>query len=232
MTSKFIIYALIDPRTNEVRYIGKSSTGLRRPERHARPGSLAKDGTWKARWIRKLQAEGATYRIEVLEEVDRERLSLAEIEWIAKGRALGWPLTNLTDGGDGMSGFRFSEETRRKISERLKGKRLSDATKELVAAANRGKKASEETRKKMSDSAKARVNNSQSERMRLATLRLGAKNSDACREKLRIANLGAKHSPERRAINSLVHRGTRHSEETKAKMRASHRARLDRMSAA
>lgn len=33
--SRFLIYGLVDPRTNEVRYVGRSSSGLVRPKHHS-----------------------------------------------------------------------------------------------------------------------------------------------------------------------------------------------------
>lgn len=63
-------------------------------------------------------------------------------------------LRNLTDGGEGVCGFRFSSETRRRFSEFRKGKKLSNETKNKISAANKGKtlgrKVSEETLRNMS----------------------------------------------------------------------------------
>jgi len=54
MTDSFI-YGLIDPRTREVRYIGKSARGMQRPLEHSKPCYLRRDRTHKANWIRELQ---------------------------------------------------------------------------------------------------------------------------------------------------------------------------------
>jgi hypothetical protein len=56
-------------------------------------------------------------------------------------------LHNLTNGGDGVSGFKHSEETKRKQSEAHKGEK----------SPNYGKTFSEETRKKLSDAQKGRT---------------------------------------------------------------------------
>lgn len=63
---------------------------------------------------------------------------------------------NLTDGGDGTSGRKMTEETRRKIIEKNKGKRLTEAQKEHLRQINLGKHHSEETKKKMSASRKGK----------------------------------------------------------------------------
>ena len=66
MDPRFLVYALIDPRTGAVRYIGKSSTGMRRPRQHINKCYLAGDD-YKARWIRQLLSLGLTYEIAILD---------------------------------------------------------------------------------------------------------------------------------------------------------------------
>ena len=116
MTSRFLIYGLVDPRTGQVRYIGKSCKGMERPKEHGRPWHINHDRGYKGSWLRLLKRLGLTYSILVLEEVpegDSPYLGSVECEWIAYGRHVGWPLTNLTDGGDGQSpGYVTRPETR------------------------------------------------------------------------------------------------------------------------
>jgi hypothetical protein len=66
-------------------------------------------------------------------------------------------LHNRTDGGDGVSGFTHSPETRAKLSAANKGKTLSPETREKLSAARKGETFSPETRAKMS-AAKKREN--------------------------------------------------------------------------
>lgn len=62
--------------------------------------------------------------IEVLQEVeDAEALSKAERRWIAYFRDMGCPLTNLTDGGEGVWGRVNSPETRERMSRSARMKR-------------------------------------------------------------------------------------------------------------
>lgn len=157
----FLIYALTDPRTGEIRYIGKSSSGLARPQEHG-GRHLPRDRSRKGDWIRALQKDGLSYGVSVLEEFpSNDGVDPAEIRWIAYGRSQGWDLTNLTDGGDGCFGRKMSEAGRAK----LRARKFSPETREKIAAskrgkkqpwlvarniANRGRKASEETRAKLS----------------------------------------------------------------------------------
>lgn len=171
-----LIYVLRDPDTSEVRYVGRSSLWMGRPRYHiAHAAKRSPDGSWVSelyvhRWIRMLLEVGKEPSIDVIEELNRtddvnDRLNEAERRWIAKLREEGCQLTNMTDGGMGMLGYRhtekakiaigaaalgreFSEESCRKISEALIGNQNclgrevhhSDATKEKLRNANLGKR--------------------------------------------------------------------------------------------
>lgn len=105
-----LIYGLIDPRTLLIRYVGLSSNGMRRPRNHRWPSC---PDTYCRRWVKSLQRLGLNYKIVVLEVLkDAADLDQAERWWIALGRASGWPLTNLTDGG-GPSKLALAERRRR-----------------------------------------------------------------------------------------------------------------------
>lgn len=116
---KYLIYGLVDPRTEAIRYIGKSCNGMYRPDDHGRDKKLAVDHTYKGNWIRQLKAAGLMYSIVILEDVSHapDTLADAEIKWIAYGRQQGWPLTNHTNGGEGMLGHTLPAAARAKIGE-------------------------------------------------------------------------------------------------------------------
>lgn len=223
MVSRYIIYGLTDPRTDEVRYIGRSSSGLGRPRRHLRESAF---DDHKSRWIKSLIALDLKYGIVVLESCpSASALSEAEQRWIAHGRVLGWRLTNVLVGGDaGRTGLTTSPETRAKQSAAAKGRPKSPEHRAAMSRARLGVRSTEETRAKQSASQKARIAANPLERERLRTLRLGAVNSATAREKLRAANLGLKHSPERCAINARAQTGRKRSPESRAKQAATMRA--------
>jgi hypothetical protein len=112
------------------------------------------------------------YKIEImLDDLTWEEANEKEIELVAfygrrdlnKGT-----LVNLTNGGDGVVGYKQSEETKKKRSESMKGKKtneetikkMSESRKNLYengyVSPNKGKKQSEETKKKRSESLKGK----------------------------------------------------------------------------
>lgn len=137
MPDKYLIYGLVDPLSGQLRYLGKSESGLRRPRRHRRPCELKIDNSHKGRWIKKLHAKNLSYGIVVIQETDKATLVQAEIFWIAYFRAMGCPLTNLTDGGDGVSGYKHSELAKAAIGFANKGRlRTPPQIAKMVAARN------------------------------------------------------------------------------------------------
>ncbi len=159
------VYALCDPVTREIRYIGKTVVKPRdRLRRHV--WDALKGGTdWPvSRWIRKVAQDP---ELLILEECDRSVVPRAEQVWIAWGRGVGLRLLNLTAGGDGAQGYKLSAETRAKIG-----------------AAHRGRKPSAETRQRMSERARRRGPVSEETRRKLAVTSTGRVKSDATRAKL------------------------------------------------
>lgn len=116
--SKLIIYALLDPVTAEIRYIGKSCSGLVRLRQHFNPSQLNSKNR-KSNWLKSLLKKSNYPHIKILDEaLDKVALSNLEKEYIAKYKSN--RLLNMTNGGDGYGYKR----------------------KEKVVAWNKGKKAS------------------------------------------------------------------------------------------
>lgn len=63
---------------------------------------------------------------------------------------------NISTGGESCSGYKHSDEARKKISEFNKGRKVSDETKKKLSESHKGHKHSDESRKKMSESLKGR----------------------------------------------------------------------------
>ena len=122
MTAQFLIYGLFDPRTDELRYVGKSASGLTRPRAHLFPSQLRRHNR-RVAWLKSLLAAGLRPEIVVLEEVTNAE-SLPELEKLAIShyRAMGFDLVNGTEGGEGCLGRRLSVEAKRKIAEAQRGR--------------------------------------------------------------------------------------------------------------
>ncbi len=97
MLNRYIVYALQDPISYEIRYIGKSCSGLRRPKRHFSECELKNDtNLYKVNWIRKLKKINKKPNILIIQELNnQEELCDAEFYWLSYFKQNGSPLTNL-----------------------------------------------------------------------------------------------------------------------------------------
>jgi hypothetical protein len=140
-----LIYALSDPETGRVRYIGKTSQEPGdRLGQHIKM-ALTGERTHRSAWVRLLVSSDVRPVCTTLEEVNGHSEDGSEVErrWIARLRADGADLTNLTDGGDGwQKGRPFSAEHRALLSKAHIGRKrgpMGAAHKERIAVAMRGK---------------------------------------------------------------------------------------------
>lgn len=168
------IYALIDPRNNECRYVGKTVNLISRFNNHC-TDSL-KQNTHKANWIKLLYP--LKPELIVIEKVSENWIEAEEF-WIKYFSFIGARLTNLTNGGEGCLGYRhtdeskkimskfkkgkdssrkgvvLSEETKLKISNNVKIKMQNFEIKNKISISHKGRKHSEETKSKRSETMKA-----------------------------------------------------------------------------
>lgn len=114
------------------------------------------------------------FDFEILKECEDEELNQWEMYYIKELNTKAPNGYNLTDGGEGMTGYTHSEETRKKLSEIVKksyteerkqylreiqkGKRYSEESKQKMSESHKGKKISEETRRKISKANKGENN--------------------------------------------------------------------------
>ena len=150
------IYALIDPTTQYVRYIGKANDLQVRLRRHLSKTEL-KPKSHKVFWIKSLIEKGLKPEIIMLEKVNYTEWQQSECKWIAHYRGLpDYPtLTNGTLGGDGVDrGFKHTLETRQKMSTSRKGRKVTEETKNKLRISHLGKKQTIQTRQKNSESHK------------------------------------------------------------------------------
>jgi hypothetical protein len=97
-----LIYALKDPDSHAIRYVGKTITALTiRLHSHKYKARSGSSGTAVALWVRELLCSGKTPIIEALEAVGSERWQDAERRWITTLRNNGCDLLNMHPGGNG-----------------------------------------------------------------------------------------------------------------------------------
>lgn len=100
----FVVYALIDPQNDFVRYVGKT-TNSRLGKRFYEHCSQLKSRNHRTNWIRKLLRLGHKPKIETLEEYPTWiEAKNAEIFYISYFKYLGFDLVNETEGGEGCLG--------------------------------------------------------------------------------------------------------------------------------
>lgn len=205
------IYALVDPNTQQIRYIGKSDNPRRRMQDHMDD----KRKTHRASWLKSLRDKGQKPILMIIEEVPFDIWQERERYWIAFYREQGLDLTNMADGGEGgylgkeihergaakRRGRNHTEEHKRKIGEGSKGHPVSEATRARFAEMGRNK--SEETRRKIGESSKGRTLSPEARAKISAKLKgRGHPHTEETKQLLREkskgnkSHLGHKHSPE------------------------------------
>lgn len=212
MTKNFYVYSLIDPRTEQVFYVGRGRGD--RSKDHLRRSVNGKHRNKKVQsTINELQSLGQTHSVEILfSSENQEECFEKEMFYIAfYGRE---NLCNLTDGGRGSSG-RVMSELHRQILRRPR----SEETRAKMSAAQKGNKKtlgfkhSPETRAKVSAALKGKA----------SPLR-GRHFSQEVKSKISAAKKGKPLSEEHKAKLRSAGIVRRHPEETKAKISASLKA--------
>lgn len=149
---KVYIYALVDPFTDEIRYIGKSV----RPRERLTNQCNERSNTHRCHWIQSVMAKGKRPIQIILEELPADAdWQAAEKRWIAHGREQGWPLTNGTDGGDGVPGL--SGESKERMLKTWTGRKHKPESLLKIGAASRQRKHTPEWSQLMHEKMKGRV---------------------------------------------------------------------------
>jgi len=188
------IYALLDPRDNQIRYIGKAKNLKKRVIEHLK----LRERTYKNNWLKSIVALGLKPKVKVLEIVNDDDWQDKERYYIKYYKDLGCRLTNMTEGGEGID---FTDVIRQKISKANKGRKPSRKAIENSIRTNRGRKLTKLHRLKISKKLK------------------GIKRSKSVCEKQRQRMLGKKWSEESRIKLSKSKKGFVWKEESKDKLK-------------
>lgn len=148
----YYVYELIDPRNNLVFYVGKGKTRdkLNRVYRRIKDhlNSNDKSNRFKYFLIQKIRKLGLEVEFRIIKEgISESEAFILEIELIKKyGKRIdnSGNLVNITDGGEGISGFKHSNESKELMS--IKHKELI----KLNGGNFKGRKHNRETKQRMS----------------------------------------------------------------------------------
>jgi hypothetical protein len=133
------IYGLLDPRDGQLRYIGKTIDLPRRLLAHLGRTNLTPK-RHSSCWLIGLSRDGLKPIPIVLETVPHGGdWQKAERRWIAHYRQQGARLTNLADGGEGVTGYVFPAERREYLSKKFSGRVFDDEWRRRISEAKRGK---------------------------------------------------------------------------------------------
>lgn len=131
------IYALIDPRNECVRYIGKTNNPKYREYQHLH----RVDGCHhKVNWIKSLLKENLKPEFFILDLVDDSEWQFWEGHYIHLYKSFGFYLTNASNGGESpVYGYKHSDEAKMKLSNFFKGRKLTDEHKKKISESGKGK---------------------------------------------------------------------------------------------
>ena len=115
-------------------------------------------------------------------------------------------LRNKTYGGDGISGYVFSEETKKKLSEAHKGKTHSEKSRRNMSESQKGKTFSEETKRKLSEAKKGKTHSEETKR-KLSEAKKGKTFSEEHKRKLSESQKGKSRSEESKRKLSEANKG-------------------------
>lgn len=169
------IYGLYDPRGDlrnglfdseiGIRYIGKTTLSVKKRLKHHINDAINGERWRNSIWIRNLIRKGLSPSLKILEICERDLHAEREICYIKFFRDNGSNLTNTTNGGEGMLGYRctlgrkHSKNTKEKMSKSHSGVLHSEEHKHKISLSlignknSFGCKRSLETRNRMSISA-------------------------------------------------------------------------------
>lgn len=138
------IYGLHDPRTMDLRYIGKSD----RPVERLMNQMNERANTHRCHWLGELRAAGLR-PVQFIIDATPFGTDWQPIEcaYIAAARAMGCRLTNGTDGGDGVPGL--GPESLARMRTAWLGRKHRPESRTKMSAANMGRKHTDEYREMM-----------------------------------------------------------------------------------
>lgn len=142
------IYTLSDPITYEIRYIGVTNNMQIRYRQHICTTSSSK--RYCKSWIISLKNKNLLPIMEELDSCEDYLSEQIEKYWISQFISWGFNLTNLTSGGEGIKGYKHTEETIKKIAKAGVGRKPKQSSIDALVSYNKSGR-SKIHRKKLSN---------------------------------------------------------------------------------
>ena len=229
--ARFYVYEHWRPDADVCFYVGKG-TGDRAWRLKTRAG-------YHKNVIEKLIRNDFAVDVRIVADELEEKVAHAiEIERIAYWRSLGIALTNRTDGGEGISGYAHTAETRARLGAAAKGRLVSPETRAKMSevlraawAAGERKLLTDEVKAKISEALKGRVPSDDVRAKLVAAQRKrqdegrGTILSEEAKAKISLSLTGKVRPDEVRAKISATMKGYVPSEEHRANLSASQKGR-------
>jgi len=137
-------------------------------------------------------------RIELIPCEEEHEAFKLETHWIHTFRSDGYTLCNFTDGGEGPSGYKLSEETK----QRMRDKIISLEARQNMSKFQKGKIKSEEHKRKISLSEKGKIVLAET-RQKISTANTGKKCTEEHKQKNRVALSGDKSNSAKLTWNQI-----------------------------
>lgn len=186
--------------TNEIFYVGKGTKSKSKSfYSYKTEFNRAFIKNNRSKWWQNITKK-TEYVVEILfDNLSESEASELEIFLISEYKRIdccGGILVNMTDGGDGLSGYKFTAEQKNKMSESQKGKIVTEETKNKISKSSKGKTLTEKHKENLSKSHN------------------GKKMSNEAIEKMRNYKLNKKVSEETKKLISLSQTRDKHSRAT------------------
>ena len=202
---QYYVYEHWRPDINLPFYVGKGKKGRANNTQRG-------NNTYYTRVVNKLKRNNLTVEVrKIFTGLDEEMALALEKSQISYWRSHGVVLSNLTDGGDGISGYRFSDAQKQHMSKVIKDlpPEVWAVIKAAVSKARKNHTPSNETRKLMS------------------LAQTGRKHPEETKQKMRVKALAREAQRRELGLIQQGHLGFKHSEATKQLMREIALARND-----
>lgn len=200
------IYALVDPRDWRPFYVGKANSPNKRLGQHTgrSHASSGQNARKKAR-IDAIKSAGLSVSVEVIEMIKMSIWEEREKYWIAEFRRIGFDITNLSDGGNGLDNHMKAAKLAMSLAR--KGKKRPPEACRNISLGKMGGTRSPEHRKSISDTLRGRKNPEHSKRMSgrkasaktIAAMSAAMKHSSAATEQIKRLKLANKGKPKTQA---------------------------------